>query len=75
MAAGQKERKMEWIKVEDQIPDEGQDVLLFCYDQIIVGHCSIKRDGRVDFWSMHGDKLYPAPTHWMPLPEPPKQEK
>lgn len=58
-----------WIKVEDRLPDNMQDVLM--YD---------KNRGRIiGFYSggQWGDDLrnYHQVTHWMPLPDPPPEPK
>ena len=67
---------MEWIKVEDRLPEEGSCV--FCYPSLeshlfgVVDECGIYNkftsfDYRSEIWSE--DRV----THWMPLPEPPKE--
>lgn len=58
---------MEWISVKDRLPEEDTWVLVY------------SRQGRytnlkVDY--IHGGKWFHSfyVTHWMPLPEPPKEE-
>lgn len=50
---------MEWISVEDKLPYDGERVLVFrkgFFQQLIL-------------WDYCDKETY---THWMPLPEPPK---
>ena len=59
----------EWISVEDRTPREGKKVLVtyvgvYDYDLVIFW-----RDRKNDHYGHQ-----PA-THWMPLPEPPKEVK
>lgn len=58
----QEERR--WIPVTERLPDIGKDVLIYS-----------KEDGvDVDYYG--GDMFgYCNVTHWMPLPEPPKEDK
>ena len=61
---------MEWISVEDKLPENDKSVLGFhrsCYVSMVF-HA---QEG--SFREMWGDTdLYI--THWMPLPKPPKTE-
>lgn len=63
-------RKQEWISVEERLPEEGQRVLLYSpADGVTTGH-RLDEIGR-----FYVSKNYPErPTHWMPLPEPPKMK-
>ena len=63
-------RKQEWISVEDRLPEVRQRVLLYSY------HDGINTGYRADeIGRFYVDKSYPyRPTHWMPLPEPPKMK-
>lgn len=65
----------EWISVKDRLPENDDDVLL-CFNTgvMVVGFRS-----NYDELCAHIDEEYYAncktcPTHWMPLPEPPKEE-
>jgi hypothetical protein len=58
---------MEWIKCSDRMPDYG--IYLCCDYNEWVGILNIN-DGQ-QFISEKGTKAYPS--HWMPLPAPPKQ--
>ena len=60
---------MEWISVEDRLPEYGIKVLTYRRDapEII----SIEMRLYCNRFIGLKDKLHP--THWMPLPEPPKE--
>lgn len=70
---------MKWIEVNQQLPKNNQPVLILlidetetepCYSFITVGYyCPIENTWIRDL--QHSDD-YPV-SHWMPLPEPPKQ--
>ena len=55
----------EWISVKDRLPEREQLVLAYN-----VGMCESKEDMRI----CHGWSASKIATHWMPLPEPPKEE-
>lgn len=63
-----------WISIEDELPKDGKDVLLCVHGRICIGY-RIHISYGVSGWIETGDyscreSLYP--THWQPLPEPPK---
>ena len=66
---------MEWISVEDRLPDETDDVLLYDSQMGVFS-------GRISYVISHGyfnithttGHTANGATHWMPLPEPPKEE-
>ena len=66
---------MKWISVEDRLPEKGECVLTFephCIDNPDKGICcSVVGSGFTDKKS-NGT---PWVTHWMPLPEPPKEKE
>lgn len=57
---------MEWISVSDRLPEIGKPVL------------GSEGDNRMTVWVINSHEEYPLfsgyVTHWMPLPEPPKEE-
>lgn len=74
---------MEWISVEDRLPEYETNVLVAMQGGISVGAISDEGDGWM--WSVADyiggdlasaecmcDDDYSAITHWMPLPEAPK---
>ena len=63
-----------WISVEERLPDPRTPVLTYGRKGAIgIGFTqpNSEKDGKVYFYARYGDHL---PTHWMPLPEPPKEE-
>ena len=59
----------EWISVTDRLPPNANDVLVFSDECIDIGYLSPSRKLWI-VYSTHGNCV----THWMPLPEPPKEE-
>lgn len=56
------------------MPDTNVEVLFWDKKRVIAGYRLINASGISTFWiSTTSYQIYP--THWMPLPEPPKQEK
>lgn len=64
-------RENKWISVKNSLPKEGETVLVFGYD----GICSGCRHD--DYWCCvpvnYEDGCILGVTHWMELPEAPKQ--
>jgi len=63
---------MNWKPIE-AAPRDGSHVLLYRPEIQFVGYYS----GPVAGWCINAPGLpfmWPIPTHWMPLPEPPKEE-
>lgn len=65
----------EWISVKDRLPEEREDVLIRvkCANYFNIEQGYYKGNNEwVNCWcSIRNEGLYPV-THWMPLPEPPK---
>ena len=62
-------RKQEWISVEDRLPEVASKLLLFSPSDGINLGC-MTEDKRFYVYKSYPDR----PTHWMPLPEPPKMK-
>ena len=67
-----------WIPVEERLPEDRSDVLVVAYWHerwgAYMGWCAPERAA----WSVHvgiGDRSDIAVTHWMPLPEPYRNEE
>lgn len=63
-----------WISVNDRMPDNGQDVLVYMADwgESRITGCNYYNGVWYDC-IMNGVVVIPNITHWMPLPEPPKE--
>ena len=73
-----------WISVEERMPEHGTDVLVLTAPGTIrLGqncvvaeyiHPRMEKSGVfINFYAGYDDKNILAVTHWMPLPEPPKE--
>lgn len=73
LAAEKDAKKPEWISVKDRLPEENV-VVLICIDN---GRCKeVKVSGLTGFgWMLFGKNKNEEVTHWMPLPDPPQEEK
>lgn len=58
---------MSWISVKDRLPEDASDVLIVWADGVSEA-CYFD-----ETWCRDGRRLLSV-THWMPLPEPPKEE-
>lgn len=62
-------RVQKWISVKDRLPEDDDDVLILIYGKVIgVGY---RINGK---WKSLSKAKAPVVTHWMSLPEPPKEE-
>ena len=66
---------MEWISVNERLPEEDEDVLVMTAEGKFASGgmhvASLDEDGV--WYPSHGDGWeFPDVTHWMPLPEPPE---
>jgi hypothetical protein len=64
---------MTWQPIETA-PKYGESILLGNADEVAEGFWTGKKWVLVggDYWNVRA--FYNQPTHWMPLPEPPKEE-
>ena len=67
-----KENKMEWISVKDRLPDKENEVLVFEFR----GDVSMAYISGYEWRNFESDFKMDSSyiTHWMPLPEPPKEQ-
>jgi hypothetical protein len=64
-----------WVSVKDRKPDNGQDVLAYIddYEESRITACNYDNGVWYDC-VMNCKIVIPNITHWMPLPEPPKED-
>lgn len=74
----QVEEKDGWVRVEDGLPDDNIEVLVYSsveYDYPHMGidhlYTALDKNRRWD-WCNDADTDKPTVTHWQPLPPPPK---
>lgn len=60
-----------WIIVEDRLPEEG--VMVLCFNAEYVRPYFVASWCPEEGWFIDVDGYVYVITHWMPLPEPPKQ--
>lgn len=68
------DNKPRWISVEDRLPDEGEYVLatrLSLSGKMMAVSFWFRDDRNKAHWGGENELLV---THWMPLPQPPKEE-
>lgn len=66
------EKSLRWHKVEDELPQDGERVLMVVWgSEVEVGYWQ-KHDNA---WWWAGNGVVVHPTHWMPLPDPPRKDK
>ena len=68
-----------WIRVDERLPEREEYVLVRYQNNDMTVACIFDRDECMTFWRAQTDEGWccdcdTEPTHWMPLPEPPKEE-
>ena len=66
--------KPRWIPVSERLPKYGERVLVFGGVTMYVAYYDKNRYGGESWHKLNSKSHYCNPTHWMPLPEPPKEE-
>lgn len=64
-----------WISVKDRLPRDGEDVLAYMRGGLSLLTFISLQDPKGGVWMELGMELIGAPTHWMPLPDPPKEKE
>ena len=68
--------KQQWISVKDDLPACVVSSVFVCYDDGFVGIADWSHDLLGNWWFYtDGEYDIDGITHWMPLPEPPKEEE
>ena len=60
-----------WIPVTERLPEDDDDVLIMSSGSISMGYYSTYNEYWADYINVYDDNV----THWMPLPEPPKEDE
>jgi len=61
-----------WLPIKTA-PDGEAEVLVYCPGDVFVAFRDRGDDGKV-YWVEKSDQFTVQPTHWQPLPDPPKEE-
>lgn len=62
----------QWRSVEDELPEKNEDVFVRYVNYVgVLEHGATYYDGE-DWYTTDGTHI--RPTHWLPIPEPPKDE-
>jgi hypothetical protein len=62
-----------WIGVEDMLPEESGTYITAALDGHTTRVTFVKWQKRNRHWELTGARSYWKITHWMPLPEPPRE--
>ena len=66
---------MDWISVKDRLPEKNKSVIGWYKDNPFSKFCPEVVSWNGKGWVfVYGRRYVTAVTHWMPLPEPPKEE-
>ena len=63
----------EWISVEDRLPEDGKSVFVYCKEQNRLEFVPFIGDFPLLIINWETNESTCPVTHWMPVPEPPKE--
>ena len=63
----------DWISIKDRLPERGTRCLIYAAQG--KAHYTSIANFNGYYFGLSGRRAYWKVTHWMPLPEPPKEEK
>lgn len=68
------ENVSKWIPVKQRLPKQGKEVLIYCYNPFsgYPINYRIRVSKMLDLNGEYWDSTSIPPSHWMPLPKPPK---
>ncbi|WP_294785703.1 DUF551 domain-containing protein [uncultured Eubacterium sp.] len=64
----------QWISVDDRVPESSGTYIVCCKEQELKHVTFAKFYKKLGYWELKGARTFWKVTHWMPLPEPPKEE-
>ena len=65
----------QWISVKDRLPEDGE-IVLVCGSRGGVYTAVFNKPGQYRGWhKLNSKSHYCDPTHWMPLPQPPEEQR
>ncbi len=74
-ASDRLESQSEWISVDERLPNEGEDVLAFCYyHEAYQSQVCYLSPVYKERWITSVAGQWVQVAHWTPLPEPPKMK-
>ena len=73
--AGLESAAPKWISVEERLPEHLYDMCLICADGFIEVATWALDKHKMCTWFFVDGEYEVGVTHWMPLPEPPKEEE
>jgi hypothetical protein len=63
---------MKWISVNDRMPEDGQEVIIYSEGGKVEAGVYYSNEFGFDYYDVSIRDIIVNVTHWMPLPEPPK---
>lgn len=72
----EKLKNIEWIDVEDRLPDNGQVIIIHQREYGVIDNCYFNESCKPSFMekTLMVETAWVGVTHWMPLPKPPNQK-
>jgi len=63
-----------WISVKERLPEDAKDVLVYSkeFDRFCMAFYDRSMSIEGDWINIQSDCIIPSVTHWIPLPQPPK---
>ena len=65
----------QWIPVSERAPGTSGTYIVCCKEQDLRHVTFAKFYKKLGYFELKGSRTFWKVTHWMPLPEPPKEEK
>lgn len=64
-----------WIPADERTPEVSSTYIVCCKEQDLKHVTFAKFYKKLGYWELKGSRTFWKVTHWMPLPEPPEEEK